>query len=142
MLYLRVDHPAISCNDVQKQVDWYCKNLGMKIVFNNEQKPPSMLLGYDGEGTTIELMPVRHEGPAPAETPRFQPGLRHLAFQVSNFNEAYTRLKNLGVQFLFEPIPSVGGGMIVSFRDPEGNELQIVERQGSALRTEGLRPPQ
>ena len=142
MLFLRVDHPAISCRDVEKQVEWYCKNLGLKVVFHNQQNPPSVLVGYEGEGTTIELMPVRHEGPHPAEAPRFQPGLRHLAIQVSNFGEAYDRLKNLGVHFLFEPIPSVGGGMIVSFRDPEGNELQIVERQANPLRPEGLSPLQ
>jgi catechol 2,3-dioxygenase-like lactoylglutathione lyase family enzyme len=54
--------------------------------------------------------------------------LRHLALRVSDFDEAYRRLKNLGVRFLFEPITALGGGKIVSFRDPEGNELQIVQR--------------
>jgi predicted enzyme related to lactoylglutathione lyase len=49
---------------------------------------------------------------------------------VSNFDEAYGKLKTLGVKFLFEPIAAVGGGKVVSFRDPEGNELQIVERNG------------
>ena len=60
----------------------------------------------------------------------FQPGLRHLALRVSDFKEAYQRLKDLKVPFLFEPMPGVGGDMVVSFRDPEGNELQIVERKG------------
>jgi catechol 2,3-dioxygenase-like lactoylglutathione lyase family enzyme len=73
-------------------------------------------------------MPVKDAGPSPAETPRYQPGLRHLALRVSDFDEAYRRLKNLGVKFLFEPIAALGGGKIVSFRDPEGNELQIVQR--------------
>jgi glyoxylase I family protein len=128
MLFLRVDHPAIACRDVEKQADWYCRHLGMKVVFHNGEKPASVLVGFDGEGTTIELMPVQDAGPHPAESPRYQPGLRHLALEVSDFDQAYAGLRKLGVNFLFEPIPSIGGGKIVSFRDPEGNELQIVQR--------------
>jgi glyoxylase I family protein len=130
MPYLCLDHPAISCNNVDRQVDWYCKTFELKVLFNDGKTPPSVLLGYDGDCTSIELMPVRHEGPHPAKTPRFQPGLRHIAFRVSNFEEAYEQLKREGVEFLFEPLQAVGGGKVVSFRDPEGNEIQIVQREG------------
>jgi hypothetical protein len=40
----------------------------------------------------------------------------------------YSQLKELCVEFLFEPVIAGGGGKIVSFRDPEGNEVQIVQR--------------
>jgi catechol 2,3-dioxygenase-like lactoylglutathione lyase family enzyme len=130
MLYTCIDHPAISCQDVKAQVDWYCRNFGMKIIFNDGKTPPSVLIGFGDGGGMIELMPVKNPGPPPVETPRFQPGLRHLALRVSDFKEAYQRLKELKVPFLFEPAPGVGGDMVVSFRDPEGNELQIVERKG------------
>jgi glyoxylase I family protein len=130
MLYTRVDHPAISCHDVNAQVDWYCRNFGMKIIFNDGKTPPSILIGFGDGAGMIELMPVKDPGPPPAETPRYQPGLRHLALRVSDFQEAYRRLKELKVSFLFEPTTAVGGGLVVSFRDPEGNELQIVERKG------------
>src|SRR5208337_4670310 len=135
MLYLNIDHPAISCHDVDRQVQWYCRNLGMKLIASDGKTPPSVLVGYEGETAMIELMPVKDAGPNPVQTPRFQPGLRHLALRVSDFDEACRRLKALGITFLFEPVEAVGGGTIVSFRDPEGNELQIVQRTG-------LRPPQ
>jgi len=132
MLFVSIDHPAISCRDVNRQVDWYCRNLGMRQVASDGKSPPSVLLGYDAtasSGTMIELMPVRDNGPDPDAFARYQPGLRHLALRVANFEKAYQELKSLGVKFLFEPINNaVGGGKIVSFRDPEGNELQIVER--------------
>ena len=76
----------------------------------------------------IELMPVRDQGSKPAEVPSFAPGVRHVALRVSDFDRAYAMLKEAGVTFLFEPKTAVGGGKIVSFRDPEGNELQIVQR--------------
>jgi glyoxylase I family protein len=131
MLFTAIDHPAMSCYDVPALADWYCRHLGMKIVADNGQTPPSMVLGYDSDflsGAVLELMPVRHEGPPPVEVPRFCPGLRHLAVRVSDFEKAYTQLQQAGVKFLFDPLIAVGGGKIVSFRDPEGNEVQIVQR--------------
>jgi catechol 2,3-dioxygenase-like lactoylglutathione lyase family enzyme len=136
MLYVALDHPAISCHDVNRQADWYCKNLGMRVIASSSENPPSMLLGYDQDATSgpkqeltmLELMPVKDAGPEPVDVPRYQPGLRHLALRVSDFDEAYRRLAGLGIKFLFEPVQAVGGGKLVSFRDPEGNELQIVQR--------------
>jgi catechol 2,3-dioxygenase-like lactoylglutathione lyase family enzyme len=132
MLFVSIDHPAISCRDVNRQADWYCQKLGMKLVATDGKNPPSVLVGYDAKptgGAMIELMPVRDQGPDPDQFARYQPGLRHLALRVSNFDQAYEQLKTSGVKFLFEPANNaVGGGKIVSFRDPEGNELQIVQR--------------
>ena len=131
MLFEAIDHPAISCNDVRKLAAWYCKHLGMRIVADNGQEPASMVLGYSDDvrvGALLELMPVRNPGPPPVEVPRFCQGLRHFAVRVSDFEKAYNELKAAGIEFLFEPVIAVGGGKIVSFRDPEGNEVQIVQR--------------
>ncbi len=132
-LFTCIDHPAISCRDVEAMSRWYCTNLGMRTIASNGQSPPSVLLGYDAKvsgGAMIELMPAKDAGPDQAKVARFQPGLRHLAIRVNDSEAAYRQLASAGVEFLFEPIDgAVGGGKIVSFRDPEGNELQIVERK-------------
>jgi len=136
-MFIAIDHPAIACHDVQAQIDWYCRHLGLRVVAQNHDTPPSAILGYGDSaaaGTMIELMPVRDEGAAPEQTGRFAPGLRHVAFRVSDFDRAHADLKAAGVRFLGEVVPAVGGGRIISFRDPEGNELQIVERAPSAER--------
>jgi catechol 2,3-dioxygenase-like lactoylglutathione lyase family enzyme len=123
-----IDHPAIACNDVQRQTKWYCDNLGMRVMARNDT---SALVGY-GEntqsGAMIELMPAKDPGPPPVEVPRYSPGLRHLAFRVSNFDEALKRLKSAHVTLIGEIGLALGGRRIQSFRDPEGNELQILER--------------
>lgn len=130
-MFIAVDHPAIACYDVKRQIEWYCQRLGMKVIASNGQDPPSAVVGYDGDargGAMIELMPMRDLGPKPADIPRFSPGLRHLALRVANFDAAYALLKGAGVEFLGETGTALGGGKIISFRDPEGNELQIVQR--------------
>jgi glyoxylase I family protein len=132
MLFTGIDHPAISAADVPKLADWYCKHLGMKRIADNGKTPLSLVLGY-GEGgvrgsAMLELMPVRDPGPPPVELPRFCPGLRHFAVRVSDFDAAYKQLDAAGIKFLGETVIAVGGGKIASFRDPEGNEVQIVQR--------------
>ena len=127
-MFLSIDHPAIACYDVHRQIDWYCTHLGMRVLARSES---SAIIGYDDSthaGAMIELMPARDQGFKPEIIPRFCPGLRHLALRVKNFDAAYRRLAAAGIQFLGEPGAALGGGRIISFRDPEGNELQIVER--------------
>jgi glyoxylase I family protein len=131
MLFTAVDHPAIACYDVQRQIDWYCKHLGMRVVSSNGKLPPSAVVGYGPDargGAMIELMPARDAGPPPVECGRFAPGIRHIALRVIDFDQAAAQLTQAGVTFLSKPGEAAGGGRIVSFRDPEGNELQIVQR--------------
>lgn len=131
MPYQSIDHPSIACYDVRKQADWYCSNFGMRVIASNGLEPPAMVIGF-GDSTTggamIELMPATEPGPAPPTLTRFQPGIRHVALRVSDFDAAYEKLQALGVRFITEPGIAVGGGRTILFRDPEGNELQIVQR--------------
>jgi predicted enzyme related to lactoylglutathione lyase len=77
----------------------------------------------------IEMGPAKDEGPLPGQYGRAQPGFRHVAFRVTDFDAAYQRLKSAGVSFVTdEPGEALGGGKTILFCDPEGNELQIVQR--------------
>jgi glyoxylase I family protein len=130
-VYLGIDHPAIACRDVDAMASWYCTHLAMKVIAKSGSTPPAYLVGYGknaSDGAMFELMPVRDEGPAAESFGRWAPGLRHVALRVENFDAAFAKLKAIGVPFIGEPVAAVGGGKIVSFRDPEGNELQIVQR--------------
>jgi len=130
-MFLSLDHPCIACTDVRRQVEWYCLALGMRVIATDDKEPPGFLVGYDGttaDGAMIELVPAKDPGPRPDSFKRFQPGLRHVALRVTDFGEAYARLKSLGVVFTVDPGEALGGGKTVLFRDPEGNELQIVQR--------------
>jgi glyoxylase I family protein len=131
MLFLAIDHPSIASYDVEGLSEWYCRNLGMRVIASNGRTPPSVIVGYDEStngGAMIEMMPANDPGPRPETFTRMQPGIRHIAIRVSNFDAAYEMLKSLGVRFTTEVGEALGGGKTVLFRDPEGNELQIVER--------------
>ena len=130
-MFLALDHPCIACADVRKQVEWYCLALGMRVIATDGKEPPGFLVGYDpgvAGGAMIELVPAKDRGPRADTFKRSQPGIRHVALRVTDFGAAHARLKELGVTFTAEPGEALGGGRTVLFRDPEGNELQIVQR--------------
>jgi predicted enzyme related to lactoylglutathione lyase len=56
------------------------------------------------------------------------PGLRHLALAVDDFENVYGKLKAAGTQFLTEPVSSKGN-QVVFFTDPEGNILHLIQRE-------------
>ena len=131
MIFTGIDHPSIACFDVRRQADWYCRTFGMQVIANNGLEPPALLIGYGStttDGAMIELMPATEPGAKPETFTRFQPGIRHVAFRVTDFDAAYARLCDIGVRFITEPGEALGGGRTILFRDPEGNELQIVQR--------------
>lgn len=51
-----------------------------------------------------------------------------LSFQVPDANAAYERLRSRGVTFSGEPEKQPWGGILATFSDPSGNELQICEQ--------------
>jgi glyoxylase I family protein len=131
MLFEAIDHPSIACTDLDRLTRWYCEAFGMRVVARNDSGRRGALIGFEDSligGAMIELTFATDPGPPPHSFARAQPGLRHLAFRVRDFDAAYTRLKALGVAFTTEPHTAMGGGRTVLFRDPEGNELQIVQR--------------
>jgi glyoxylase I family protein len=56
------------------------------------------------------------------------PGIRHMALTVVDFDGEYRRLKELGVAFLSEP-QSVGGNSTAFFTDCDGNILHLLHRE-------------
>ena len=119
-----VDHVAIAAEDPRALAGWYRDALGMRVLFDNGQEPPTLLVGGDAGGM-IEIMP--HRGQARPEREFYAPGISHLALTVDDFESACARLRDLGIA-LADPAPAAGGGQIANFSDPEGNAVQIVAR--------------
>ena len=131
MGFAAIDHPSLACLDLDGLGKWYCDAFGMRVIARNDTGRRGMLLGFDESlsgGAVLELTAATEPGPRASAFGRAQPGLRHVAFRVNDFDAAYRKLRALGVEFTTEPHEAMGGGKTVLFRDPEGNELQIVER--------------
>src|SRR6266545_6342522 len=108
-----LEHTAIASPDPRKLAEWYVKHLEFKINFT-----------YDGNyfvkannGSLLEIIPSEGDR-APAKMK--DPGIRHLAIQVDDFDAAHAQLKAAGVDFVGEPIENKGNRLIF-FLDGDGN---------------------
>jgi glyoxylase I family protein len=119
-----VDHPAVAADDVESLANWYCDVLGYRKYFRHE-KPVWMLMAPDN--TLLEIMPKDDTLHQPRTT--WTPGWSHLALRVRNIEAAIAYLDTQGVVWGGEIVPAIGGGKVRNFFDPEGNLLQILERQ-------------
>ncbi len=119
-----VDHVAIAARDSRALGQWYCEILGMRILFDNGKEQPTYLVG-GSMGAVLEIMP--DNGGKVVEHQPLDPGIRHIALRVEDFEAAYAALEGK-VLGLTAAAPAAGGGQIAFFHDPEGNLLQIVSR--------------
>src|ERR1700744_749556 len=124
----RVHHIAIICADYQKSKHFYSGVLGLKIVqevYRTERKSYKLDLEVGGQ-YQIELFsfpdpPARPSRPEAA-------GLRHLAFEVDDIDEAIGSLQANGV--ITEPIriDEFTGKRFTFFADPDGLPIEFVEK--------------
>lgn len=123
-----VEHIAIVARDTEALARWYRDTLGFRVVVAG--KGQSTWFVGPPTGAVIEILPA---GDAAGEAPlapyaQNEPGLRHLAFTVDDFDATCAALKAEGVEFVGEMIGSPGGRRLAFIADPEGNLLQLVYR--------------
>ena len=119
-----IEHTAIATPDPMKLARWYVDRLGFVI---NWQPPDSTTVFVKApNGSMLELI----ESPAPlAGVPAMrEPGLRHLALLVDDFDAMYRKLADAGVKFLTAPETS-HGNTLAFFTDCDGNILHLLHRR-------------
>jgi glyoxylase I family protein len=124
----RVHHIAIICSDYAISKHFYTQILGFKIIQENyraERKSYKLDLEV-GNLYQIELFSF----PDPTKRPSRPEaaGLRHLAFEVDNIDEAVAAITADGI--VVEPIriDEFTGKRFTFFADPDGLPIEFYER--------------
>ena len=124
----RVHHIAIICSDYAKSKRFYTEVLGLKIVREvyREQRQSYKLDLEVGDLYQIELFsfpdpPARPSRPEAA-------GLRHLAFEVDDLDEAVAHISSFGVNIEPIRVDETTGKRFTFFADPDGLPLELYER--------------
>ena len=120
-MFKGLEHTAIASPNPRNLAQWYVDYLDFVINFE-----------YDGNyfvkaanGAMLEIIPSA--GGRPEQTMK-DPGLRHLAILVGDFDAALDRLRKAGVRFLTDAV-NVKGNRLVFFADGDGNLLHLVQRE-------------
>jgi len=123
----RVHHIAIICSDYERSKHFYTQILGFKIIAENyraERKSYKLDLAV-GNQYQIELFSF----PDPAKRPSRPEaaGLRHLAFEVDNINEAIASITADGVEAEPIRVDEFTGKRFTFFADPDGLPIEFYE---------------
>jgi glyoxylase I family protein len=128
LTFLGVDHPAVAARDVDTLATWYCDVLGYEKWFRHQavgaHQPVWMLRAPDN--TLLEVMP-NDDTLRPTRT-TWTPGWSHTALRVVDIDSAIHWLDQHNTVWGGPLANAIGGGKVRNFFDPEGNMLQILER--------------
>jgi glyoxylase I family protein len=118
-----IEHTAIASPDPMKLARWYVDHLDFAV---NWQPPNSTTVFVKApNGSMLELI----EATAPLTAPGMRdPGLRHLAITVSDFDAMHRRLEAAGIKFLTAP-EKMHGNSLAFFADCDGNILHLLHRE-------------
>jgi glyoxylase I family protein len=124
----RVHHIAIICSDYERSKHFYTQILGFKIIAENyraERKSYKLDLAV-GNQYQIELFSF----PDPAKRPSRPEaaGLRHLAFEVDNIEEAVAAITDDGIEVEPIRIDEFTGKRFTFFADPDGLPIEFYEK--------------
>ncbi len=128
MNILRTHHVAIICSNYERSKWFYTNILGLEVVaevFRAERNSHKLDLRLP-DGTQIELFSF----PDPPKRPSYPEacGLRHLAFEVADVNEAVADLKLKGITVEPVRVDEFTGKRFTFFVDPDGLPLELYER--------------
>ena len=119
-MFQGLEHTAIASPDPKRLAEWYVQNLEFRINYT-----------YGGNyfvrasnGTVLEIIPS--EGDRAPQKMK-DPGIRHLAITVDDFDAAAEELRKRGIEFLTEPI-AMQGNRLIFFSDADGNYLHLIQR--------------
>jgi len=127
MFISSVNHVAIIVSDFEKAKEFYVGILGLKIIDElNRSNKKAPIIYLDAGNIIIELF-LFSTAPERLSYPEAK-GLRHLAFNVDNFDKMVNYLKNKKIKVEDIRRDERTGKKMTFFNDPDGLPIEICER--------------
>ena len=129
----KVHHIAVICSDYQRSLDFYTHVLGLELIsehYREERNSYKADLALDGN-YVVELFSF----PSPPErlTHPEAAGLRHLAFEVNDVDEAVRELDTKQIAHEQIRIDEYTQKRFVFFQDPDGLPIELYEKRSVCL---------
>jgi glyoxylase I family protein len=124
----RVHHIAIICTDYEKSKHFYTQVLGLKIVrevYREQRDSYKLDLEVAGQ-YQVELFSFPNPAPRPSRPEAA--GLRHLAFEVDNIDEAVAHIEAAGTAVEPIRVDEFTDKRYTFFADPDGLPIEFVEK--------------
>jgi glyoxylase I family protein len=128
---IRLEHVAINVENPVGMADWYCENLGMKIV---RKGPPPVNMFFISDAQGNMMLEIYHNPPdAVPDYTSMNPLMLHIAFMVDDVKGTCRKLIAAGATVATEATVTDSGDELAMLRDPWGVPIQIVKRANPML---------
>lgn len=126
----RMLHTMLRVRDLDKSLEFFCDNLGMKVLRKEDYPEGEFTLafvGYGGEDdhTVLELT-YNWDQEKPYDLGN---GYGHVAIGVPDIYKTCEELEKKGVKIVRPPGPMKHGTTVIAFlEDPDGYKVELIER--------------
>ncbi|WP_414635149.1 VOC family protein [Bacillus sp. NTK071] len=128
-MFTKLHHVAIICSDYVRSKSFYVETLGLHIIeetYRKERNSYKLDLAV-GKHTRIELFSFPNAPERPSY-PEAQ-GLRHLAFEVDDLDDAVNELIKKGIESLEDiRVDDLTNKRFTFFADPDGLPIELYEK--------------
>jgi catechol 2,3-dioxygenase-like lactoylglutathione lyase family enzyme len=123
-----IDHVSLNVKDIKASKEFYGQVLGFRQMETVPFDGFSLVYFQIPGGGRLELFDYGGKNPAGGRE-ETEAGLRHLAFEVDDVDEAARRLAAAGVKITLPPtdLPTLGSRAIL-FLDPNGVTLEYCQK--------------
>ena len=122
---MKIEHFALNVSDPTAIAKWYCANLGMSIVRQQEQAPFTHFLADSSGSVMLEI--YNNPSDSVPNYAEMDPLIVHLAFVSIDPDADKDKLVQAGCSVADE-IKLDDGSHLVMLRDPWGFSVQLCER--------------
>jgi len=128
---VRFEHIALNVQDVEAVTNWYCENLGMKVV---RKGPPPVNMRFLADAGDKVVFEFYHNSEAPVpDCNMIHPRSYHVAFIVDDVEAIRDKLLQAGATIAVDMETTPAGDQIIILRDPWALPIQFVKRAKAML---------
>ncbi|MGD1044308.1 MAG: VOC family protein [Bacteroidota bacterium] len=129
---IRPEHLALNVSDPQSMTNWYCENIGMKVI--RKGTPPTYTTFIADSGSNMMFELFINSGYPLLDMSKINPLSFHIAFVVNDVRSIRNRLIAAGATLVEDIKISASGDEILMLRDPWGVPIQFIKRAQPMLK--------
>lgn len=125
---IEILHTMIRVKDIEKSLKFYTELLGLKIVREKRLDDCNLYFLSDEKGNAqIELT---YNDKTPEDGYQIGTGFGHFGFSTDSMDKFEEKMQNLGYEYLYPPYKLSATGSTIAFvKDPDGYEIEIIEKK-------------
>lgn len=129
-------HTMLRVGNLQRSIDFYTEVLGMQLLRTTENPTYKYTLAFLGFGGNPEQAEIELTYNWGVESYDLGGAFGHIALGVPDCRAACENIKAAGGKVTREAGPVKGGSTVIAFiTDPDGYQIELIERSDQALST-------